>query len=109
MAKASFDSLQELGEEMRGSVRENRPTRNRNSFSASLDSTDHLPVLTCLAPGCKNTFRIPWGYYEDNRPGTKKSVWSGVCGVGCSLVLEELAKEKSRAQEEALLKRSGLA
>ncbi|MBP9698099.1 MAG: hypothetical protein KBD65_02830 [Candidatus Moranbacteria bacterium] len=84
-----------------------RPTEARGT------EHDHLPVLTCLAQpvtGCKKTFQLPWGYRDDGKKPNDpaKRLWSGVCGVECSMALDELAKERSRAEEAAFLAKFGL-
>jgi hypothetical protein len=68
------------------------------------------PVNTCLAPNCKNTFQIPWGYYDDGKElgDPTKALWSGACGIQCSIILDEEKKKESHAQEVAFLAKFGL-
>lgn len=68
------------------------------------------PMNTCLAPGCKNTFQIPWGYYDDGKEldDVTKALWSGVCGIKCATVLDEERGKESRVQEDAFLAKFGL-
>lgn len=92
---------------------EERPVKTGNGKRRPSTEHDHLPVIACLAQsvtGCKKTFQLPWGYRDDGKKPNDpaKHLWSGVCGVECSMALDERASAKSQAQEAAFLAKFGL-
>jgi hypothetical protein len=79
-----------------------RPQASSNC-GANYPELANLPLIQCMAPGCKNTFRLPWGYYNDHI-----NIWSGVCGATCNNALWALRVKESLKAEAAFLLRIGV-
>jgi hypothetical protein len=71
-----------------------------------------LPFNVCLRPGCKGTFRIPWGYHEGVKPEHMTDeqwgkrtlpLWPGACTKPCFDELIRLRKEQSERHEAMCL------